>query len=255
MAYNERMKIILNILTHGDEKIGLRVIREIKKLNIDEEVLFVQVANEKAAKLGKRFIDQDLNRSFPGKRNGNYEQKLAMKLLPVIKSADIVLDIHSTTSNLNDALIVTKLDKEILKYIKIIQPKYTLLMNITKNSALISNAKIGLAFEYGKDKDQRVIRKIVRDIKKVLASAGLINFKYSEKQVTTKFFSVDSEFKKEKGYKLMLSIKNYQLVKKGEIVAKRGNKFVFAKKDFYTILFGKSNYKDIFGFRGKLLLK
>ena len=156
---NSTMKIILNILTHGDEEIGLKVAKEIKKLNIVEKFFSIQIANEKAAKLSKRFIDQDLNRSFPGKSNGNYEQRLASKLLPVIKSADIVLDIHSTTSNLKDALIVTKLDKETLKYIKIIQPKYALLMNITKSNALISNAKVGLAFEYGKDKNVRVIKK------------------------------------------------------------------------------------------------
>ena len=249
------MKIILNILTHGDEKIGLKVAGEIKKLNIDEEVFSVQIANEKATKLSKRFIDQDLNRSFPGKNKGNYEQRLASKLLPNIKSADIVLDIHSTTSNLKDALIVTKLDKQTLKYIKIIQPKYALLMNITKKSALISGAKIGLAFEYGRDKDIKIIKKIVKDIKKVLASVGLINFKYSRSKKTTKFFSIDSEFKKEKRDKLFRGIKNYQLVKKGKIVAKRDNEFVFAKKDFYPILFGENNYKDIFGFQGKSIIK
>lgn len=249
------MKIILNILTHGDEKIGLRVARELKKLNINEEVFSIQIANEKAAKLGKRFIDQDLNRSFPGKSNGNYEQRLARKLLPTIKSADIVLDIHSTTSNLKDAIIVTKLDKKTLKYIKIIQPKYALLMNITKSNALISNAKVGLAFEYGKDKDMMVAKKIVRDIKKVLASAGLINFRYSKNKNKTKFFSVDSEFKKEKGDKLFSGIKNYQLVKKGKIVAKRGDSLIIAKKDFYPILFGENNYKEIFGFQGRFLKK
>ena len=248
------MKIILNILTHGDEKIGLKVVRELKKLNIDEKVFYIQIANEKAAKLSKRFIDQDLNRSFPGKSNGNYEQRLAGKLLPIIKSADIVLDIHSTTSNLKDALIVTKLNKETLKYIKIIQPKYALIMNITKDNALISGAKIGLAFEYGQDKDEKVIKKIVRDIKKVLASVNLISFKYSKSKNTTQFFSVDSEFKKEKDDKLLRGIKNYKLVKKGEIVAKRGDEFLIAKKDFYPVLFGENNYKDIFGFQGKFII-
>ncbi len=249
------MKIILNILTHGNERIGLKVARELKKLNIDEKFFYIQIANEKAAKLGKRFIDQDLNRSFPGKKQGNYEERLAHKLLPIIKLADIVIDIHSTKSNLKDALIVTKLDKETLKYIKIIQPKYALLMNITKSNALISSAKIGLAFEYGKDKDARAIKKIVRDIKKILAFVGLIDFKYSKIKNSTKFFSIDSEFKKEKGDRLFSRIKNYQLVKKGEIVAKRGQESIVAKKDFYPILFGKNNYKDIFGFQGRIIKK
>jgi succinylglutamate desuccinylase len=62
------MKIILNILTHGNERIGLKVAREIEKLNIDKNILSVQIANKKAFEFKKNFIDQDLNRSFPGKK-------------------------------------------------------------------------------------------------------------------------------------------------------------------------------------------
>lgn len=88
-----------------------------------------------------------------------------------------------------------------------------------------------------------------------MASVGLINLRYSKSKTATKFFSIDSEFKKEKGDKLFRGIKNYQLVKKGRMVAKRGDGFVIAKKDFYPILFGENNYKDIFGFQGKLIKK
>ena len=66
------MKIILNIATHGDEYIGFKVTTEIRKLNIDKNILEVQIANEKAFALKTRYLDQDLNRSFPGKQDGNY---------------------------------------------------------------------------------------------------------------------------------------------------------------------------------------
>ncbi|MBU1545109.1 MAG: succinylglutamate desuccinylase/aspartoacylase family protein [Patescibacteria group bacterium] len=245
------MKIILNILTHGDERIGLKVAKEIRKLNIDRNILTVQIANSKAFKFRKRFIDQDLNRSFPGKKTGNYEERLAYKLSAAIKSADFVLDIHSTKSELKDAIIVTNLNDETLKYVKAIQPKYVLIMNATKNNALISQAKIGIAFEYGKDNNPDALKKIVADVKKLFSHIGLINVKLHRQRQVTNYFSVVSEVKKPKGYKLLKKIKNYKLIRKDEVFATNGKNYLVAEDSFYPILFGENNYKTIFGFRGK----
>lgn len=223
------MKIILNIATHGDETIGHKVVEKIKKLKLNSyHELIINIANPKAYYIRKRFIDQDLNRSFPGNLNGNHEQRIAAKLFPVIKSADLVIDIHSTTSDLKDALIITKLNKKTKEYIKVIKPKYLLWMKATKNSALISNAKVGIAFEYGSDTSRVAISNTVRDIKNLLGYLRVIDFK-------------NKEHKK---------IKNYKLVKSGTVYAKYKNKYIKAKNDFTPILFGEKNYKDIFGFEG-----
>lgn len=248
------MKILLNILTHGDEKIGLKVAKEIQKMNIDRSIFTVQIANSKALKFRKRFIDQDLNRSFPGKKAGNYEERLAYKLSAAIKSADLVLDIHSTKSELKDAVIVTNIDAETLKYIEVMQPKYVLIMSATKNNALISQAKIGIAFEYGKDNDPNALKKIVADIKKLFSYIGLINVKLSRRRQPTNYFSVVSEVKKPQGYTLLKKIKNYKLIRKEEVFATNGKNYLVAKDNFYPILFGDSNYETIFGFKGKKYL-
>ena len=242
------MKILLVIATHGNEKIGLKVVKEIEKLHIDN--LIVKIGNEKALKLNKRYIDQDLNRSFPGKINGNYEERRAFELSPVIKSANLVIDIHSTTSNIKDTLIVSKLNKEILRCIKSIQPKYVIIMEKSKNS-LISQAKIGISFEYGKDNSIIALKKIVLDVKKLLNHFGLIKVSLQKNKTATKYFSVASIVPKPKGYKLLNKIKNYTLVKKGTTYATNKNKKLLADEDFYPVLFGEKNYKNYFGFKGK----
>ncbi|MEK7166828.1 MAG: succinylglutamate desuccinylase/aspartoacylase family protein [Patescibacteria group bacterium] len=248
------MKIILNILTHGDEKIGLKVAKEIKKLKINKNILIIQIANKKAFKFHKKFINQDLNRSFPGRKNGNYEEKLAYKLSPIIKSADIVIDIHSTKSELKDTIIVTKLDYNTLKYVKAIQPRYVLVMNVTKDKALISQAKIGIAFEYGKDNNLCILKKIIADIKKLFCYLGIIYIKLPKQKIITKYFNVISEINKPKGYRLLKKIKNYKLICKNEAFATNGNNYLFAEDNFYPILFGEKNYKTIFGFMGKRII-
>jgi len=245
------MKIILNILTHGDERIGLKVVREIKKLNIDKDTLVAQIANRRAFELRKRFIDQDLNRSFPGDKEGNHEEKLAYKISPIVKSADIVIDIHSTKSELKDAVIVTKLDINTRKCIEAMRPKYVLIMNATRDTALISQAKIGLAFEYGKDNNSIALKKIVTDIKKLFCYIGLVDIKLPKSKTAAKYFDVVSEVAKPKGYKLLKKIKNYKIIHKGEVFATNGKHELIAEENFYPILFGEKNYKTIFGFRGK----
>ena len=246
---DKRPKIILNIATHGDEKIGLKVATAIKKLNLKKGEVIVNIANERAFKLNKRFIHQDLNRSFPGKKTGNYEEKRAYKLLPIIKSADIVIDIHSTTSELTDSLIVTKDNETTRKYIKIIAPKYALIMKATKNNALISNAKVGLAFEYGKDRDTKVLRKIVVGIKRLLIHLNMLE-PYSKKRLYSKttFFIIYTTIPKPKGAMLIGSIKNYKLIRANQVYAKVKNVEIKADKNFYPILFGNKNYEEIFGF-------
>jgi len=243
------MKIMLNILTHGDELIGLKVANELKKLNISKDILNINIANKKAYKLRKRFVEADLNRSFPGKVNGNHEEKLAYKLNNIIKGYDIVFDIHSTTSSLKDAVIVTKFDEETKKILDIISPKYLLFMNLFKDNALLTNAKIGIGFEYGNDNNEEVLNKIVLDIKKVLAHLNIID-KFDYKKRKTKYFKIDNSTIKPSGYVLLPNIKNYEFIKKGSIYAENNSKYLIADKDFYPVLFGEKTYTDIFGFEG-----
>jgi len=245
------MKIVLNIATHGDEQVGFKVAKEVSKLNLPQGGIIVQVANKKAADIKQRFIEQDLNRSFPGKKNGKYEERLAYKLSAKIRSADIVIDVHSTTSDLKDALIVTKLDNKTLQYVKAIQPKYLLLMNATKSNALISQAKVGIAFEYGKDNDSETCKKTVMGIKRLLKCLELIELKIPKANVTTKYFDVIATVPKPDGYFLTNAIKNYKLIKKGTAYATNGDTQLFAEEDFYPVLFGEKKYIDYFGFMAK----
>jgi len=166
----------------------------------------------------------------------------------------LVIDIHSTTSGLKDALIVTSMNKKTKQYVGVIKPKYLLLMNAVKNKDMISYAKHGIAFEYGKDKDASVLKNIVTDIKKVFGYMGVIEpVVLSKKNIETQYFNVISTVAKPKGYKLMANIKNYKLVKKGQPFARNGKNLLLAKENFYPVLFGQNNYEDIFGFRARYI--
>lgn len=246
------MKVLLNILTHGTETVGLAVAREIEKLELKSGEIVIHKANELAYKKRRRFIDQDLNRSFPGEKNGNHEQKLAYKILPLVKSVDLVIDIHSTESGLKDALIVTKLNAKTRECIDAISPKYLLYMRATKNNALMSEAKIGIAFEYGKNSDKKAQENIIKGIKKLLIHLKMVDGKIPMRVGNTVYFDVYKTIPKPKKAELIQKIKNYKLIKKGMTFANLKGSPIIAQEDFYPILFGENKYKDIFGFAARL---
>jgi len=61
-------KILFIVATHGDEKIGVEVIERLRTKKLDRFFDYL-VANPKALEKNTRFIDVDLNRSYPGVRN------------------------------------------------------------------------------------------------------------------------------------------------------------------------------------------
>jgi predicted deacylase len=251
MQHGKHPIVYVNACTHGDERVGARILEAIEKISVQKGMIIPNIANKKAFSLNKRFIDQDLNRSFPGKPDGNHEERLAHELLPLVEAADVVIDIHSTTSGKHAAVIVTKIDRPTLDVIRFVMPERALIMSATKNNALISAAKIGIAFEYGKDKNKSTYAETFKGILNILIGLNMIEGSLAIEKDMTKFYKVTAPLKKEPDFILEANIKNFRLVKKGDRVARNGERDLFAPQDFYPILFGENTYTEIFGFMGE----
>lgn len=248
-------KILVIGCVHGDELIGQKVITELRKLEVSEGTLITILANKRAMKAGKRFLEQDLNRSFPGKKEGNYEERLAYELLPIIQEADIVLDIHSTTTDTTSAIILTKVNKSIKQLLLTFKPQRVVIMEKgVGKTALTGYCKAGISFEYGKEKSRQAYLDTLNDIKKIIAHYGLIKNFHSEKKILkprTEYYEVLRTLERFSGFKLEKTIKNFVLVKKNSVIAKKKTEVQKAPHDFYPLLFGPISYKEIWGFMAK----
>ena len=84
---------------HGDEACGPIAIEEIRRdppRLLRGKATFVPVCNLSAYAAGKRFIDQNMNRIFfPHTAPVNGEQRRVNELIPLVDSADFLLDVHS----------------------------------------------------------------------------------------------------------------------------------------------------------------
>lgn len=100
--------ILLIASTHGNEKIGLEVIKKLKKEKLDKYFDYI-IGNPDANEQNKRFLVKDLNRSYPGKVNSKfYEERLAYKNFQIAKKYKYIIDIHEAEKGINDFIIVAR---------------------------------------------------------------------------------------------------------------------------------------------------
>jgi hypothetical protein len=92
---------------HGNETLGEEVVEQLHATDFGIRIRWV-VANVQARKLMQRYIESDLNRSFPGNPNGTYEEQLAVQIANTIEGTQCVLDLHTTTANTAPFVIMTK---------------------------------------------------------------------------------------------------------------------------------------------------
>lgn len=85
---------------HGNEPLGLEVCRKLEKLRLP--FIDVLYGNKKAIRANKRFIEQDLNRVFPG-NNMSYEGRRAKQIMGICKKYDFVIDFHNTNCPSNNS--------------------------------------------------------------------------------------------------------------------------------------------------------
>ncbi|MDD3486756.1 MAG: succinylglutamate desuccinylase/aspartoacylase family protein [Candidatus Moranbacteria bacterium] len=101
-------KILLIAATHGNERIGIEVINRLAKQKLDVFFDFL-VANPKALEKNVRFVDIDLNRSYPGKQKSKkYEERLAAKNIKLAKKYKYVIDLHEASSGTEDFIIIPR---------------------------------------------------------------------------------------------------------------------------------------------------
>ena len=141
-------KVLVVSSVHGDETFSVEATDHIVKHNPECSIL---VANTAAFAQNKRFIDEDLNRSFPGNKDSKLlEIRLAAMILSYIQQFEYVIDIHTTTSDLKVVPIIVSGNNETKRMAKLVPSKEVVIAGtIDSIGTLIGNAKNGMSLEFG----------------------------------------------------------------------------------------------------------
>jgi len=233
---------------HGDEPVGKKAIEEIleKDLEFLRPVQFI-VVNEEALELDKRFVEVDLNRSFPGfKESEIREERLAAQLLDQIGDSK-VLDIHSTHSFDRPFANAKSFEDLEMEMIKASGAEYA--VKFEEGEETLTDYVTGITLEAGLQHSNQAVENAVNVIENFLAYFGVIDAEFGasdpEKFVHQEKVEGDWEFLKE----------NFQKVEKGEVYGRREGEQLRAEEDFYPVLMSTNGYDGILGHKASKVEK
>lgn len=252
-------RVLINVCSHGDETIGLDLKSKFENLHVTNGSLIFNVANLEGVRLHKRIVETDLNRSFPGNEHGSYEEQIAFYMMQYVPLFDYVIDVHSTVLGMKDCIIIEDNSDDVQKMISACNNCKTVLhMLATKGKSLFTATRSedmvipAIAFEYG-DNSTETLEKCYEDVVNVLKVLRLIDGEKTNSEAEQpQQFECYTAFPKNFDDVIDDSVKNYTLVKKGDIVGHTSlGEEIISPEDFYPILFGEITYTTIFGFMSK----
>ena len=224
---------------HGNETAGTfaqqEIIHQIETgaLSLKSgSVTFIPIVNERAQRQDTRFVDENLNRIIKYHKTPlTNEQKIANLLIKEIDKADVLLDLHSTHCEKDEAFaFIDYPDEKNLSFLKII-PVQTALAGwplIYQNNSEIENFCTeeyahqknisALTVECGYHKDKKAIEIAKQSILNTLIYYGILD-DVSPTPITKKIISLNSFIIKEKNGYLANNFKHLDDIKKGDVLA------------------------------------
>lgn len=98
-----KRKMLFIVGTHGNESYSIPVVKRLQKEFGSFDYV---VGNPKAVESNMRFISSDLNRVYPGKKDGDYEERRAYKIFKKMQSYDWIIDIHGVPDEDHEPFII-----------------------------------------------------------------------------------------------------------------------------------------------------
>ncbi|MFA6256025.1 MAG: succinylglutamate desuccinylase/aspartoacylase family protein [Candidatus Absconditabacterales bacterium] len=274
--------------THGGETVGIKVIKKIEQLikqknHILKGKIICILANIQAYKknrelqtsVGKRkenmiisrYIEENLNRCCDSKSLKNpisYERRRANELTPVLKSIDIVIDIHSTTHPSGSTAIHTQKSYPKFKNILNTDDIYINLIETIKGKPLIDITNraggIGICIETGCQADISGYKTGLDNVCRILSSLKVLgkidlsqNKIFLPKKKNKKYSIIGSIMMHDATFKPVKQFKNLEKIKKGEPIAYEAKKIIYAKEDCLIIMPGLNKPGEEYCFLAKPL--
>ncbi len=225
-----KVKIAVVCCLHGTEPYGLEVVKRLPA--------FISgfIGNERALNENKRFIETDLNRSFPGDKLGKNEERLAYDLHNKLKEFDYVIDLHSSSNNCPLFGIITNPTKEKIDLARKLGLKKLVIMekSIAGGKALIDFVKCGISLEVGPHIREENSKEVLNLINNLIE-----NKNYSKDLEIYEVFKI---IKKERSTVL---INNFENIKCGQIISIDSKEKQRAEEDFTAVLVNEEAYETV----------
>lgn len=230
---------------HGDEPAGKKAIEKIlgEGLEFQGPVKFI-IANEEALEKGERYLERDLNDSFPGDPDSDkHEERLAAEITSEIEGKT-VLDLHTTRSTDEPFATMKDTDDRTVEMLENTGVKRGICFP-SNSGVLIEQASNGLIVETGIQGTENAKEDAYRVLKNYLAAEGAIDEEYntSTPELYHYIETVEGDWK--------FQAENFRKVEEGEAYASRNGDELVASEAFYPVLMSTDGYDGKLGYKAE----
>ncbi|WP_049987186.1 succinylglutamate desuccinylase/aspartoacylase domain-containing protein [Halobellus rufus] len=244
---------------HGDEPCGERAIERLLAAEPDvERPVKLVVANEEALEAGVRYLDEDLNRAFPGDATAeSHERRLAHDLVRELRGKT-VLSLHSTQSYAEPFALVDEVDAVSRAICPHLPIEYLVETGAFAAGRLIDHAHT-IEVECGLQGTDRAADNAYWIVRAFLSATGVLPapvegeeepplslHRRDEAEVTV--FRMLDRIPKGPAEEYRVFVDNFQRVAPGDLVAAADGDEFSADSEFYPVLLSANGYEDVFGY-------
>lgn len=239
---------------HGDEPCGPAAIEALLEEDpMVERPVKLVVANERALSHGVRYVDEDLNRAFPGSRDADtHEGRLAHELLTELHGCEI-LSLHSTQSYAEPFALVDELDGQARSICPYLSVEALVETAGYSGGRLISYPRV-IELECGLQQSAAAAEHATQLSTEFLVAVGALSGESrSPRHHPLPVFRLDRQIPKRRGDDYEVFVENFERVSEGERFAAVDGEPLTATEPFYPVLLSAYGYRDVFGYAGSLV--
>ncbi len=239
---------------HGDEPCGpLAIERLLAEEPAVERPIKLIIANEEALAAGKRYLDADLNRVFPGDADaGDHERRLAHDLAREIQGCT-TLALHSTQSTPRPMGVIRSVD-EVARAIYPRLPVDVLIETDAHTEGRLVEYPHTIEVECGLQGTDEAAENGYELVRAFLAATGALpapaatdRLDIPEPERVT-IYRLQRPIPKPDGQRYEVLVNNFERIEEGTPFAAVDGQRLYAETAFYPVLLSAGGYEEIFGY-------
>ncbi|WP_435333744.1 succinylglutamate desuccinylase [Haloarchaeobius sp. TZWWS8] len=231
---------------HGDEPCGVRAVERLieERPPVHKPVKLV-IANEEALEAGVRYLDEDMNRTFPGDPNAEtHEGRLAAELYEEVKNC-LTFSIHSTRSHAEPFAVFD----EMTPYVRDVIPRLPVASVVETGPAVdgrLITAIDVIEVEAGLQGTERAAENADRLARAFLTATGALPGDAPARAIP--HFRIREQIPKVEADEYEVFVENFERVESGTTFAAADGQEQVATDDFYPVLLSTDGYPHVFGY-------
>ncbi|MFU1781529.1 succinylglutamate desuccinylase/aspartoacylase family protein [Haloarcula japonica] len=234
---------------HGDEPCGRDGIEAVlaDPPEVERPVKFI-IANEAALDANERYLDTDLNRSFPGDADSeSHEERLAAALAAELHDCT-VLSLHSTQSYDGMFSLVDELTPEMEELCSALSVDAVVQTKGANEGRLFATVDSVIEVECGYQGSAEAAGNAEQVTREFLAATGVTAESPLQRETALPVFQLGEPIPKAAADRYEVFVQNFEPVPEGDPVAAADDETVVAEEPFHPVLLSAYGYEDVFGF-------